>query len=118
MGHKNKWQNTDVGRGGKSFEKKSAKKKGGYLTSGSGSKAQKGDLILGDLLLELKSTTKESIVLKKEWLHKIRKAAMEQGKTPILVVAFITMNGDVVNQEEWVCMPSSYFDTMTEREKQ
>lgn len=108
----NKWVFHD-GQGGQNYEKKSSKKLGGKLTSGSGSKAQKGDVKLStsqyEFLLELKTTTKESLSVKKEWLYKIRKAGLEQDRIPLLMFSFITMNGDVVNEEEWMLMPSSHF---------
>jgi outer membrane protein W len=93
----------DTGKGGKNYEKKSAKKLQGQLTSGSGAKDKKGDLLFGNLLLELKSSTHESITLKKEYLQKIRKAAIEQNKQPGLLFSFVTMNG--VAEEEWLCIP-------------
>jgi hypothetical protein len=102
---KNKWIITDTGKGGKNYEKKASKALQGQLTPGSGSQAKKGDLLIGDLLLELKTSTNESITLKKEYLHKIRKAALEQNKQPGLLFSFVTMNG--VSEEEWLAVPLS-----------
>jgi len=93
----------DTGKGGKNYEKKTQKSLKGQLTSGSGSGEKKGDLLFGDLLLELKSSTKESISIKKEYLQKIRKAAIEQNKQPGLLFSFVTING--VPEEEWLCIP-------------
>lgn len=100
---KNKWIMNDTGKGGKNYEKKASKLLKGQLTSGSGAKEKKGDLLVQDLLLELKTSTHESLTLKKEYLQKIKKAAIEQDKQPGLLFSFVTMNG--VAEEEWICIP-------------
>lgn len=103
---KNKWIINDDGRSGKRYEKKTAKSLKGQLQSGSGSKDKKGDIVLNDILLELKSTTHASFSLKKEYLQKIKKAALEQNMIPILMFAFVNGNGEPL--EEWACVPSCY----------
>lgn len=103
---KNKWIITDDGRSGKRYEKKTAKSLKGKLQSGSGSKDKKGDILFNDLLLELKSTTHNSFSLKKEYLQKIKKAAIEQNKIPGLLFAFVNGNGE--STEEWLIIPLQY----------
>ena len=57
-------------------EKTTAKRLGGKLTAGSGSKTEKGDIVVkGVLRLELKCTTRKSYSLTRETWAKIDAAA-------------------------------------------
>lgn len=110
---RNKWIINDDGRSGKRYEKKTAKFLKGQLQSGSGSKDKKGDIILNRLILELKSTVSASFSLKKEYLQKIKKAAVEQDKIPVLLFAFVNGNGESI--EEWACFPSYFLKELYEK---
>ncbi len=65
-------------------EKYIARKFGGKLPSNSGgTKFGAGDILLDEMLIEAKTTTKEKISfsIKKEWLDKAKEQAYEQGKS-------------------------------------
>jgi len=70
-------------------EKLIAKKLNADLTPNSGARwHSKADLETENALIEIKSTTKDQIVIHKGWLEKIRNEALKQGKEPILVIDF------------------------------
>ena len=72
-------------------EKQIAKELGGKVTKNSGAGwSQKGDIIIDseNELAEVKSTEKEQMVLKKEWLKKIHSEATKEGKEPIFIADF------------------------------
>lgn len=109
MGSK-KWFVDDVGAGGKRYEVKAAKKLKGHLVSRSGSGSRKGDMVVGQFIIEAKTSTKNSITIQKEWLSKVRKASFSQEKIPALLISFVTMNGD--GQESWVAIPEYIFNEL------
>ena len=70
-------------------EKYLAKKLGAKLTPNSGARwHSKGDLFTKEQLVEIKSTTQESMVVHLAWLDKIRQEAIKIGKEPIVVIDF------------------------------
>jgi hypothetical protein len=69
----------------------------------------KGDIVLGDMLLESKSTTQASIGIKHSWLGKINAEARAIGKTPALTVSFVTEDGRPVRDGEWAMIPMHLF---------
>lgn len=76
------------------LEKKLAKKVGGYRTSGSGNKLEKGDVRLrGVMRLEHKATQNKSFSVTREMLEKIELAARGCDEIPILVVEFLDERG-------------------------
>lgn len=76
------------------LEKKLAKKVGGYRTSGSGNKREKGDVRLrGQLRIEHKATQNKSFSVTREMLEKIENAARGCDEIPLLVVEFLDERG-------------------------
>ena len=74
-------------------EKKLGKKYGARQTCNSGAKwFSKGDLKTETHLIEVKSTEKKQMTVKKEWLYKIRTEAIKSGKDPVMIIDF----GDIV----------------------
>jgi len=67
----------------------------------------KGDIEVGETLMEAKSTTNASLGVKHEWLGKIAHEARSVGKSPALVISFINNDGSVLRDGEWVCIPMS-----------
>lgn len=82
-------------------EKLVAKTLSGKMTKGS----KRGDVKTGGWLVECKTTNKESIGIKKEWLEKICRQANARGKKPALVIGFGTdvFGGD----RDWMLIPIS-----------
>jgi hypothetical protein len=77
-------------------ERELAKRSGGRLTPGSGSKTQKGDVrkAYGIIRIEAKTTTKKSFSVTKEMVRKIEDASLPNGEIPAIVIEFINENGD------------------------
>lgn len=65
----------------------------------------KGDMAIGETLVEAKSTTKDSLGLKYDWLAKISHEARGEAKTPALTVSFVRENGTPYLDGEWICIP-------------
>lgn len=67
-------------------EKRLANEIGARLTPNSGATPfRKGDMSLGDYLIESKATDKTYIKLDQTWLDKIEKEAIKERKTPLLI---------------------------------
>ena len=95
-----------IGKAGRASEKRLAKSLGGRARPASGAmQGAKGDIDLGAVLLEAKSTIGDSIGLKFEWLAKIGKEARAEGKTPALSVSFVRPDGTAYLDGEWVLVP-------------
>lgn len=89
-------------------ESRIAKELDGRTTPGSGAfDGLKGDVKTAEFLIEAKRTDKSSISVKKEWLEKIDKEAIDIGKKPALVIELGGMQGFTEN--EWVAVPMSVF---------
>lgn len=102
-----------VGRSGRSSEKRLAKQLGGRVRPASGAmEGAKGDIDLGSVLLEAKSTTGQSMGIKHAWLSKIGKEARSEGKTPVLAISFVNEDGSPVMDGEWVAIPRYKFEEM------
>lgn len=77
------------------LEKKLAKRTGGYRTSGSGNKNEKGDVrVRGVARIEHKATQHASFRVTKEMLNKIELAARGCDELPIMVIDFLNARGD------------------------
>lgn len=70
--------------------------------SGSGSR-HKGDVTEDLLLIEAKTTGKESISIKREWVLDIRRKAAETGQLPALTFGF---DDQGLGREDWTALPS------------
>lgn len=82
-----------------------AKRGGGYTTSASGSKHEKGDVkkFNGKFRIENKTTTKESFRVTKSMLDKLEEAALLADETPCIIIEFLGENGLV--QKEFAVVP-------------
>lgn len=101
--------NGKLGKAGRQSEKAVAKKLGGTLTPASGAGSSKGDIQLESFMLECKSTTNDSISLKREWLLKVLREAQIVGKTPALTLTFTDDTGKPKQHGTWVCIPDHVF---------
>lgn len=64
--------------------------------------------------IECKSTSKLIMPLDYGWLVKIQKEALAHGRVPILTVSFVSSDGKNRDSGDWVMMPKTYFDELTE----
>ncbi len=104
-----------VGGAGPAAEKRLAKRLGGRQTPASGAMVgAKGDVMLPAMLMEAKSTVRDSLALKLDWLAKIAGEARAQGKVPALAVVFATGDGRPRPDGAWVLMPEAAFRELTE----
>jgi len=103
---------------GRPSEKNTAKRLGGRLTPASGAvEGAKGDIVLDDFLVEAKSTIKNSISLKLDWLLKITGEARKVGKTPALAITFTTGNGRPVHNGRYVIIREDDFKELIDGDK-
>lgn len=99
-----------LGRHGQYAERKAASRLKGQLTPASGAKVgAKGDIRKGAFLIESKATNKESLSLKRAWLDKISKEALDTGKDPALIIQFVDGLGHTSRGSSWVCIPERVF---------
>ncbi len=106
----------EIGRSGRISERNLAHALGGKTTPASGAMdGAKGDIRLGDFLLESKSTTRDSFSVEYGHLAKIRAEALASDKEAGLTVSFITGNGKSRASGEWVLLPLSVFRELTEK---
>ena len=103
-----------IGKAGRASEKRLTKDLGGRGRPASGAlEGAKGDIDLGPVLLEAKSTTNTSMALKLDWLLKIGREARSEGKTPALAVSFIQPDGRPLVDGEWCLIPMRRFQELT-----
>jgi len=70
-------------------EKRLSEKLGAKLTPQSGAQdTSPGDMILGNYIIESKSTSKKSISLKQEWLNQLKQSPINYKKIPTLILEF------------------------------
>jgi Holliday junction resolvase len=79
-------------------ERELAKRSGGRLTPGSGSKTQKGDVrnAYGVFRIEAKTTMKKSFSVTREMVRKIEDASLPNGEVPAIVIEFLNDEGEPV----------------------
>ena len=83
-----------IGKSGRKSEKRLTRDLEGRERPASGAMpGAKGDIDLGQVLLEAKSTTQASMGVKLDWLPKIAKEARAEGKSPALSVSFVDEQG-------------------------
>lgn len=100
----------DKGVAGRVAEKSLAKRLGGSVTPGSGAlDGAKGDVKVGDFLIENKTSTRDSFSIKKDHLYKIYQESLEVTKTPALAIQFVNSEGKSDKRDRWVMMPESAF---------
>jgi hypothetical protein len=84
-------------------EKRFVKAHGGKRVAGSGSSAEKkGDVEMGEFLVQNKCTTQKSFGIKVADLQKIEVEALNRGKKPALVMTQYVNNSPVC---EWMAFP-------------
>ena len=99
-----------IGKAGRRSEARLKRKLDGKGRPASGAlPGSKGDIELGKVLLEAKSTTQESMAVKLAWLLKIASEARSEGKSPALSVSFIDEQGQARLDGEWVMIPMHRF---------
>jgi len=102
-----------IGKAGRASEQRLARQLGGRARPASGAMdGAKGDIVFGEVLLEAKSTTNLSMVLKHSWLDKIAREARSNAKTPALAVSFIKEDGQPITDGEWVLVPRYKFEEL------
>ena len=89
-------------------EKEAARITRGKRTRGSGCGSDKGDTKNFFSRNEAKTTSKESISIKKEYLCKISREARADGKHPMFTFGFDTMPRDF--SSDWFALPADVFD--------
>jgi hypothetical protein len=103
-----------IGREGRKSEARLIKHLGGRGRPASGAMpGAKGDIDLGPVLLEAKSTVQASMGLKLDWLLKIASEARSEGKMPALAVSFLTVSGDPIMDGDWCLIPMHRFKELT-----
>jgi hypothetical protein len=104
-----------IGKAGRASEKRIIKDLRGRGRPASGAmEGAKGDVDLGTILLEAKSTTQASMSVKYEWLSKIGHEARSEGKTPALSVSFVREDGVTILDGSWVMIPMHNFRELTD----
>lgn len=101
-----------IGKAGRRSETRVARELGADLRLASGALDRKGDMQLGDVLIEAKSTTQASLGLKFSWLAKIANEARSEGRTPCLAVSFVDEQGNAHVDGDWVLIPKHVFKEM------
>lgn len=85
-------------------EKRDARDHGGVLQPRSGAgRFRKADVRTQLTLIENKRTDKQQMIIKGEWLDKVRREAYADGRTPIL--------GIEIAGREWVLLPKDDYLT-------
>ena len=85
------------------LEKTIAKRLGGQRVPGSGStRTRKQDVRFEGALMQVKSTSKESIGIKLADLRQLVTDSMNADKAPIFLITF---TGPGTHNDEWVCLP-------------
>ncbi|MBN7763675.1 hypothetical protein JYP52_21285 [Nitratireductor aquibiodomus] len=99
-------QKHSIGKAGRASEQRLSRQLGGRARPASGAmEGAKGDIDLGSVLMEAKSTTGLSMGLKRDWLLKIAHEARSEGKNPALAISFVTPDGRPILDGEWVAVP-------------
>lgn len=94
---------SNIGEAGRKSEGRLAKKLQGRQRPASGAMVgAKGDIDLGAVLVEAKSTTADSMTIQLDWLAKITREARAEGKTPMLTVSFVDRAGRPRHFGDWV----------------
>ena len=112
-----KFTDRPIGLSGRKAEKRTATRVRGRLTIASGSlHGDKGDIYARGRTMEVKSTTKNSMSLKYEWLCKIAEEARRKGNGSSLSIVFVTEDGRPRRDGAWVMVPECDYMKMTSEE--
>lgn len=108
----------DKGRPGRKAETSLAMRLGGTQRPGSGALAgAKGDVTIGDFLLENKSSQGASFSVKQEHFHKIYQEALEVSKNPALAFQFVDSQGKSEKRDRWVAIPEALFCELIDKDE-
>lgn len=100
----------EIGKLGKKAEALAAQRLGGSVRKGSGcGPIHKGDITLGEYLIEHKATEKGSLSVRYEWLTKITNEALGLNKTPALQIVFMRGDGNPKPSGSWVMVPEWHY---------
>jgi len=100
---------------GTKSEQNVAKRLGGKLRPASGALlGAKGDVSIGGMLLEAKSTIHGSLAVKLDWLLKISNEAVSESKMPALSISFVNASGKAKHNGEWVMVRGNDFKELLE----
>lgn len=103
-----------IGKAGRKSETRMATKISGRLRPASGAMpGAKGDIVIADFLVEAKSTTRDSLGVKFDWLINILRYARGEGKKPALTVSFVAEDGKPKRDGDWVLIRLSDFQELT-----
>ncbi len=91
---------------GNAAEEKVIDRLGAKHHGGSGSVAgHESDGSLGRFRIESKATVHRSMILELEWLEKITREARAHSQEPLLVVQFVTGDGEPRKSGSWLMVP-------------
>lgn len=106
-----------IGSAGRASETRLSKKLGGKQVAGSGNQPLSlGDIRLGPILIEAKSTQKASLSIKHETAVRICKEARGKGKTPALALSFTDEDGHAKLHGDWLAFPAHVVKEWMDRE--
>ncbi len=103
-----------IGKAGRKAEKRTLESHGAAPVPNSGAANSKGDGILPGFLMEIKSTQRDSLTLKREMLHKIAGEAYAEGVEPCLAIVFTDGSGEPRRGDSWICLTRDLFEELTE----
>lgn len=108
-----------IGDSGRSSERRVAKTLGARAQPASGAMASaKADMKVQrktKFLIEAKSSVHDTLKLELHWLMKIASEALAQNSAPAVTISFVTPEGRLRGiTQDWVLMPRSAFDELTE----
>ena len=107
---------------GQKTERAILKKIGARRQPGSGAIAGfPNDGVKGRFLIEVKSTERNSLGIKRKWVEDLEENALTRGKIPVLVLVFnkrgVAPYYDFRQAQEWVAIPRWKFEQLTRRWK-
>lgn len=112
----NRLNKVDNGRAGRNAEKNMARRTKGRQQIGSGAiEGMKGDIIMGEFLIENKTTVGDSFSIKRDWLYKIYQEALEKTMNPAFSFQFTDARGNSEKRERWVCITEALFLELTQK---
>lgn len=95
---------------GDKAEKRAAKRMGGALMPASGAlDGAKGDFNLDQFKVDSKATEQKSRAVKLSELQKITHEAASEGRTPAMLLQFVTGEGHTVPNGSWMILPEWAF---------
>jgi len=103
-----------IGKAGRKAERRTLHKFGASPIPNSGAANAKGDGTLPGFLMEIKSTQRDSLTLKREMLHKIAGEAAAEGVEPCLAIVFTDGSGEPRRGGGWVCITRDLFEELTD----